>query len=143
MDNLKVWMISLCGATAITAIIKIILSESNLKKSVDVFCAIFILFYTIIPISTRFDNGYKLNSFEKYEADIQLEDGYNRIISESIHNICENMAVEIISLEIDSYVDEDNYLNINKITLNIDRDDMCILVEDKIKIESGLEVEVI
>ena len=141
MDNLKIWIISLCGATAITAIIKLLLSESNLKKSVDIFCAIFILFYTIIPMNNLFSFN-KLDSFENFEIEIKLEDGYNKIITESIQNICEKMSVEIISLEIDSYIDDENYLNINSIFLDIDRDDISEKVKEKIKFESGLEVEV-
>ncbi len=142
MENFKIWIVSLCGATAVTAILKLLLSDSNLKKSVDIFCAIFILFYTIIPMNDMFVDSYRFDLFEEQNSEIQFEDGYNKIITKSIENICEEMSVEILSLEIDSYIDEENYLNINGIYLDIDHDNACDNVKERIKIESGLEVEV-
>ena len=143
MEFFKVWIMSLCGATVITTITKLLLSESNVKKSVDIFCAIFILFYTIVPMNSLVGTDYKSNVTEEYNVDIKLEDGYKKIISKAINNVCDKLNVEILSLDIDSYLDDNNVLIVNKIVIDVDQNDLISEIRETIKSESGLEVEVI
>jgi hypothetical protein len=43
MENFKLWIISFCGAGIISSLFKILVSNSNVKKSVDIFLSMFYL----------------------------------------------------------------------------------------------------
>jgi len=142
MDGFKTWIMSLCGATAISAIFKLLLADSSLKKVINVFFSIFILFYTVMPIqaffneSINFDTKNDKISYEEY-----YRDGYEVIVTQAITNLCSNMGVEVLSLKIDSYIDDEGYMNINQISLKTDSATPQD-VKNKIKQELGFEVEV-
>lgn len=142
METFKIWIMSLCGATAVSAVFKLLLADSSLKKVVNVFFSIFILFYTVMPVQSFFKESIKLetdNSDISYEE--YYEEGYEAVITQAVTNMCGNMGVKVLSLDIDSYIDNEGYLNVNKILLKTDSDNPEE-VKNKIKNELGFEVEV-
>lgn len=142
METFKIWIMSLCGATAVSAVFKLLLADSSLKKVVNVFFSIFILFYTVMPVQSFFKESIKLetdNSDISYEE--YYEEGYEAVITQAVTNMCGNMGVKVLSLDIDSYIDNEGYLNVNKILLKTDSDNLEE-VKNKIKNELGFEVEV-
>ncbi len=142
METFKIWIMSLCGATAVSAVFKLFLADSSLKKVINVFFSIFILFYTVMPIQTFLKDGIRIKtesndiSYEEY-----YEEGYNAIVTKSVTNVCSEMGAKVLSLDIDSYIDDEGYLNINKIVLKTDYYNSQE-VKNKIKNELGFEVEV-
>ena len=121
MDNFKLWAYSLCGAIVITSVFKLIVSESRLKKSIDIFLSVFIFFYSIIPLSDigdLFDISV-LDSNNVDESEIYLE-SFDKIVVESINSVCDDNNVTIISVEIDSYIDNDDNYVVNKIIVETD-----------------------
>ena len=142
MESFKIWIMSLCGATAVSAVFKLLLADSSLKKVINVFFSIFILFYTVMPIQSFFKESVKIrteNSDISYEE--YYEEGYETVITQAVTNLCNNMGVKVLSLEIDSYIDDEGYLNVNKIKLHINSDNPQE-IETMIKNELGFEVEV-
>ena len=142
MESFKVWIMSLCGATAVSAVFKLLLADSSLKKVINVFFSIFILFYTVMPIQSFFKESVKIrteNSDISYEE--YYEEGYETVITQAVTNLCNNIGVKVLSLEIDSYIDDEGYLNVNKIKLHINSDNPQE-IETMIKNELGFEVEV-
>lgn len=144
MDNIKLWMLSLCGATAITAIFKILLSDSTLKKVINVFFSIFILFYILSPLNYLIKSNKFSVDFNDYETnnDKIYISGYEEIVKKSIENICQNMSVNILDIEIDSYLNDDGYLFINFLEIDIDDNNRISEVESKINKQLGYEVNV-
>lgn len=141
MENFKIWIMSLCGATAISAIFKLLLSESSLKKTINVFFSIFILFYTVIPAQYLFKNNIDLNFQTDVAYDEYYQDGYEIIISQAITNLCDNLGVKVLSIDIDSYIDDEGYINVNGIILNTDsKNPQSIKTEIEKKL--GFEVQV-
>lgn len=142
MESFKIWIMSLCGATAVSAIFKLLLADSSLKKVINVFFSIFILFYTVMPVQSLFKESIKINtensdvSYEEY-----YEEGYEAIVTQAVTNLCSDMGVKVLSLHIDSYIDDEGYLNVNKIKLKTDAEN-AKNIEEKIKSELGFEVEV-
>lgn len=142
MESFKIWIMSLCGATAVSAVFKLLLADSSLKKVINVFFSIFILFYTVMPVQSFFKEIVKINtensdvSYEEY-----YEDGYDAIVTQAVTNFCSDMGVKVLSLRIDSYIDDEGYLNVNKIKLQTNAENSEI-VKEKIKSELGFEVEV-
>ncbi len=142
MESFKIWIMSLCGATAVSAVFKLLLADSSLKKVINVFFSIFILFYTVMPIQSFFKESVKIrteNSDISYEE--YYEEGYETVITQAVTNLCNNIGVKVLSLEIDSYIDDEGYLNVNKIKLHINSDNPQE-IETMIKNELGFEVEV-
>lgn len=136
----KQWMLSLCGATAITGIFNIFLSNSNLKKSINVFLSIFVLFYTLIPLSKIEFNDFQYD-FNNIEFNEVTEEGYEKIIVSSIKEVCSKNSVEVISVDVDSYI-SDKYLFVNEIVVKIDESEKSKAIEGLLESELGFEVTV-
>lgn len=141
MDSFKIWIISLCGATAVSAVFKLLLSDSSLKKVINVFFSIFVLFYTVMPIQTFFNDK---NDFEvENEIDFKeyYQDGYETIVTKAIINLCNDIDVKVLSININSYIDAEGYLNINNIVIQTNSQNPNE-IEEIIKNELGFEVEI-
>ncbi len=142
MDSIKFWIISLCGAMAVSAIFKLLLSDSKLKRVVNVFFSIFILFYTVIPTKAMLKN-----SFEYESADIELyydqyyQNGYVAVIEQSIINTLEEEDIKVLEIEVDAYIDSEGYLTVNEIFLQTDSDNFDA-VKKTIKEKLGFEVTI-
>lgn len=140
MDLIKQWILSLCGATAISGLFQVFLSSSNLKKSINVFLSIFILFYTVIPLSDiKTDNpGFEFGNTEIGEL---TEEAYENVIKMTVEEVCSQNSVNVISIDIDSYI-SDNYLYVNDIMVSIDKPEKSGLIESQLKEKFGFEVSV-
>ncbi len=140
MDLIKQCILSLCGATAISGLFQVFLSSSNLKKSINVFLSIFILFYTVIPLSDiKTDNpGFEFGNTEIGEL---TEEAYENVIKMTVEEVCSQNSVNVISIDIDSYI-SDNYLYVNDIMVSIDKPEKSGLIESQLKEKFGFEVSV-
>ncbi len=122
MDYVKAWIISVCGAMLAAAVFKILLSDSTLKKSVNVFLSVFILFYTVIPLQNYIKNSeFQSHGFENYtfEYEEALSDSYKKIIEESIKNVCTELGTSLRSIYIKSSVDADGYMVVESIDISV------------------------
>ena len=140
MEEVRQWFLSLCGATAITGIFHVFLENSSLKKTINIFLSIFVLFYTIIPLSNiepiNVDVDLKNLEFSEFS-----KENYEQIILTTINNVCDENGVEIISVNIDSYI-EDEKLVVNKIDVETDTPNKSKIIEDILKNDFGFEVNV-
>ncbi len=138
------WILSLCGATALTSLFKILLSNSSLNKVVNIFFSIFILFYTVIPIQS-FSTDINLNSNfsnEKIEYSDIYKSGYEKIVEASIVSLCKNENVNLLYCEIESYINEDGYLYVEQIDIDIDDNEKINSLKQDIKNQLGYEVNI-
>lgn len=143
MDNIKLWMLSLCGATALTAIFRILLSDSSLKKVINVFSSVFILFYIVTPLNNLISehaSSVNLFEYETYSDEILIS-GYEETIKKSIEIICDEKSVKIIDFKIESYLD-DNNLYVNSLEIDIDDNSKISEIENIINEQLGYEVNV-
>ena len=138
MEDIKQFLLSVCGATAISGIFQIFLSNSNLKKSINVFLSIFVLFYTLMPLSNLNFEEFKFE-FDSYSTNALNQEAYEEIISTSINDVCVKNSVEVITIDIDSYINDD-YLQIDKIIVKISNPEKAQLIENEIKKQLGYEV---
>lgn len=144
MDNIKLWMLSLCGATAITAIFKILLSDTNLKKAINVFFSVFILFYILTPLNDYIKNdNLTVNFYEhKTDKDEIYISGYEEIIKLSLENICNEKSIKVLDIKIESYLDDDGNIYINSLEIDIDDNNRILEIENAINEKLGYEVKV-
>lgn len=144
MESFKLWMLSLCGATAITSLFRILLSSTSLNKVLNIFFTLFVLFYTITPIQSFFDN----KDFNNVLTDTPTEynevykNGYEQIIELSIENECKKAGVEVLFCDIVSYVTDDGYLCVESIEVQIDNNEMNEKINSILKEQLGYEVVV-
>lgn len=140
MELIKQWFLSLCAATAITGIFNVFLSNTNFKKTVNVFLTIFVLFYTVIPLSNIQSSDISFN-IEDVEQSQLTEENYEQVIATAIKNICDNKNIEVLSVDIESYMDDD-CLVVEKILVETDTPDKTKNIEELLKKELGFEVSV-
>lgn len=144
MESFKLWMLSLCGATAITSLFRILLSSTSLNKVLNIFFTLFVLFYTITPIQSFFDN----KDFNNILTDTPTQynevykNGYEQIIELSIKNECKKLDVEVLSCNIVSYLNSDGYLCVESIEVQIDNNEMNEKINSVLKEQLGYEVVV-
>ena len=142
METFKVWMLSLCGATAITALFRILLNNSSLRKVLNIFFTLFVLFYTI----TSFQFAFNSNRVNDTSSDFLTEhneiykNGYEQIIKSSIEAVCKESGVEVISFEIYSNMKDDGFLFVEKIEIDISSNDKKDIIKKEIKEKLGYEV---
>ena len=140
MDAIKQWILSLCGATAITGVFQVFLSNTNFKKVINTFLSVFVLFYTIIPLSNIESVNMDFD-FDNPELSEFSEENYEQVIIATIKSVCEDNDVEVISIDIDSYI-KDDYLVIEKIEVETDTPTKSEKIEIILKNEFGFEVSV-
>lgn len=140
MDAIKQWILSLCGATAITGVFQVFLSNTNFKKVINTFLSVFVLFYTIIPLSNIESVNMDFD-FDNPELSEFSEENYEQVIIATIKSVCEDNDVEVISIDIDSYINDD-YLVIEKIEVETDTPTKSEEIEIILKNEFGFEVSV-
>lgn len=143
MESFKFWIFSVSGAAAVTAVFRILLSNSSLSKVLNIFFSLFVLFYTVIPLQNVF-------SKEKIEFDLQdktiyedyYEDGYQKLVENSIKNVCEKMSVRVLSVDMSSYIDSEGYLNIQSLEVKTDSPERSDEIKRELKAQLGFEVNV-
>lgn len=143
MESFKFWIFSVSGAAAVTAVFKILLSNSSLSKVMNIFFSLFVLFYTVIPLQN-------VLSKEKIEFDLQnetayeeyYEEGYKKLVENSIKNVCEKLSVEVLSVDMSSYIDSEGYLYIESLKVKTDSPERSEEIERELKTQLGFEADV-
>lgn len=142
MEHFKIWIISLCIAGIISSVFKILVSNSNVKKSVNIFLSLFVFLYTVLPIENiisdfklNIENDYELSSYDEI-----YKNGYETIIIKSIESICVKNDVTLQNINIDSYIDENHYLVVNRIEIELSNDEKNHIIQDELKEKFNFEV---
>ena len=103
-----------------------------------------LFFYSINPLSdigNLFDISV-LDSNNVDESEIYLE-GFDKIVVESIYSVCDDNNVTIISVEIDSYIDNDDNYVVNKIIVETDSPERNEEMESTLYEQLKFEVDVV
>ena len=143
MENLKLWLLSVGGAYVVTSIFRIILND-RYKKSVNVFLSLFVLFYTVFPINQIIkENKNIINKIEFQNETLEeyYEKSYVEILNKIILDACNENKVELLSLNIKSDVDGNDFI-IESIDLVIDKKSKVEHIKKYIKDKFNLEVNV-
>ncbi len=145
METFKAWILSICGATLVTSLCKVILSNSKIQKMTNVFLSIFVLLYTILPIKNinLSFNSFQNEIIDEDSYDLYYQEGYKTIVLESIKNICEKHDINVISIEMDSYIDDGNNFVVDNLVVDIEDDSRINEAIDLIKNSLKYEVNVI
>ena len=141
MESLRNFILSLCGSTMIVSLCKILLSNSKIKKTTNVFFSVFVLLYTILPIiNYQTENSEFSIIIDEKIDDNYYESGYEAIIVSTVNRICETNNIEVISIDVNSYIEND-YIVIEQLSVTI-KDKSKIYETESLLKESGFEVSV-
>lgn len=143
MENVKIWLLSFGCALFLTSIFKLIISETSLKKTANIFFSVFIIVYMLVPIkSLNYKKDFMPNTETEYgDADV-LQNGYDALIENAVNEVCVKNSVEIVELLIKSNVNENGEYTVSKIELKIDSKDKIENIKSALEKELGFEVTV-
>ena len=144
MDFLKNWFLTFTIATLLTSILKLVLAKSRIKNTTNILFSVFIICYLIIPFGQlsnqkiKFQFDFNRNNLE----DIEIA-SYENIIINSVKAICVKNEINVIDIEIKSYIDsKTNDVIIEKIIVVIVDKSKIDYLKEKIETELGFEVRV-
>lgn len=143
MELIKNWILSMCGAIVVVSVIKIFTENSTLKKSLNTFFAIFLMFYTIFPLKKIDLSTFDSFSFEDEDTSYEYTlTGYNKIVEETVRNICTENNVKVLDFNIDSYIDDEGTMCIKSLIIDIDLNEKTDVIKNDILVKTGFEVSV-
>lgn len=140
MEMIKNYIFSLCGASIIISIAKIILHKSKLSKTVNIFLSLFLLFYMIAPFGKSSDD-FTFYEPENIEYTENFSSGYTEIIKLSVQKVCEeeNCIAEEITVH---EKEKDGESMIDFIEIKLNDGSKAQTVAEKLKNGYGFEVSV-
>lgn len=140
MELIKNYIFSLCGASIIISVAKIILHKSKLTKTVNIFLSLFLLFYMVAPFGNSSDD-FTFYEPENVENTANYSNNYSEFIKISVKKVCdeENCTAEKITVH-EKEKDGENVIDFIEIKLN-DKS-KAAAVAGKLKNGYGFEVNV-
>ena len=141
MELVKNYIFSLCGASIVVSVSKMILHNSKLKKTVNIFLSLFLLFYMVAPfgkqnVSTEFFTEQKDISIEDFATD-----SYSNFIDLAVNGVCEEencSADKIIIYK----KEKDGEKVIDYIEIKLSDPSKSEKIAERLKKEYGFEVSV-
>lgn len=142
MDYIKNLIFSLCGASAVVSISKLLLHDSKLSKSVNIFLSLFLMFYMIAPFGNAPTDSELLNNIdgENFE-DFSSENYYSDFIKLAVNKVCEEEKCTAEKIEIHE-TDLNGETVIEYIEIKLNDSSKAGVVADRLKKEYGFEVRV-
>ncbi len=142
MDYIKNLIFSLCGASAVVSISKLLLHDSKLSKSVNIFLSLFLMFYMIAPFGNAPTDSKLLNNIdgENFE-DFSSENYYSDFIKLAVNKVCEEEKCTVEKIEIKE-TDLNGETVIEYIEIKLNDSSKAGVVADRLKKEYGFEVRV-
>lgn len=141
MELVKNYIFSLCGASIVVSVSKMILHNSKLKKTVNIFLSLFLLFYMVAPfgkenVSTYFFTEQKYSNIEDYTSD-----NYSGFIDFAVGKLCEeeNCTVDKITIY---EKEKDGEKVIDYIEIKLSDPSKAGKISARLKNEFGFEVNV-
>ena len=141
MELVKNYIFSLCGASIVVSVSKMILHNSKLKKTVNIFLSLFLLFYMVAPfgkqnVSTDFYIDQKESNFEEYSID-----NYSDFIDFAVNGVCEeeNCSADKITIY---EKEKDGEKVIDYIEIKLSDPSKSEKIAERLKKEYGFEVSV-
>lgn len=141
MELVKNYIFSLCGASIVVSVSKMILHNSKLKKTVNIFLSLFLLFYMVAPfgkqnISTDFFTEQKDSSIEGFSTD-----SYTDFIDLAVNGVCEEENCSVDKIKIHEK-EKDGEKVIDYIEIKLSDPSKAEKIADRLKKEYGFEVNV-
>ena len=151
MEYLKDWAFSVCCASLICGIFKMILPEGCFGKTFKVILSVFFICTVISPLMkinlSEIKNDFEISSVEEnLDNNVFYENSLEYIESEiytSAEAFLKNNGIEAKDIEIKINISEDYGIDINKFVLTIAKEDYIDSLEEKIYKEIGIMPEIV
>lgn len=140
MELIKNYIFSLCGASIVVSIAKIILHNSKLTKTVNIFLSLFLLFYMVAPFgNNNADMSFSEPQNDKYTQ--EYTDNYSEFIDFTVKKVCkeENCTAEKITVH---RKEKDGENVVDFIEIKLSDKSKAEKISEKLQNEYGFEVNV-
>lgn len=108
MEYIKLWFISFISATMLITLLKLVLSKSRVKYTTNIIYSLFVIIYIISPFSNIFNSNSTFNFNIDVNEYSQIEiESYENIIRSSIIFLSKENEIEVIDINIESYIDNE------------------------------------
>lgn len=144
MEYIKLWFISLISATMLITLLKLVLSKSRVKYTTNIIYSLFVIIYIVSPFSNIFNSNSTFNFNIDVNEYSQIEiESYENIIRSSIIFLSKENEIEVIDINIESYIDnEKKDVLIEQITVRIRDKTKTQYFQQIILDKLGFEVQV-
>ncbi len=141
MELIKNFIFSLCGASIIASITKIILHKSKMTKAVNIFLSLFLLFYMVAPFGNKNTNMNFYESENTNHSHNYSADGYSEFIDFTVKTVCEeeNCTAEKVIVH---RKEKDGESTVDFIEVKLNDKSKSEIISEKLKNKYGFEVNV-
>lgn len=145
MSDFKQWAIAVCVICVITAVYKMLMPKGNIKKCADVTMSLVVLVVMLSPLFSGKTFFPELNGgidiFSDYK-NIEDNKGYKSVISQTVINVLDKNNILYNSVDVDMNIDDDGYIIIKCIEINLDNATQKDEVLELVKKETQFDEQV-
>lgn len=135
MNQVKIWVFSICTAAIVGSIVQILSPSGNMEKVMKVVVGIFFLSCTFVPLATLLPNiNYEfeagsldqiteINENMQNEITKQTVDYANTQITKAIGDTLEKNKINYKNISVNYNIEQDSSISINEIEITMDEQD--------------------
>lgn len=141
MELIKNYIFSLCGASIVVSVAKIILHNSKLTKTVNIFLSLFLLFYMIAPFGSKNTSTDFYNYVNERHTENYSSDSHSDFITFAVRKLCEEENCTADKIVIHKR-EKNGEKVIDYIEVKLNDSSKAEIIAEKLKKEYGFEVNV-
>ena len=150
MDNIKMWILSICISSIVGGVFYIIVPDGSLGKTVKVVITVFLLSCVILPFSgNKIDftvDDFDIDTNNKYSEILKnnITDKMKEIITENISSVLKKRKYDYRSIEINTDKNENSDIYIKEIIIVLPKKyrGNSYNIKQEIKYKTGYDVRV-
>lgn len=148
MENVKLWVLSVCVFSVIISIYKVLLPNGNIKKTGITVFSVLLIFIMIKPLfsaKNEFQNLdlYIENDFFSEAATLNNKKIYKDAIIKTVSDTLNKHQIVFEEIAVDMNITNENNIEINNICLSVDSESDDEKIKDIIETETGFSKEII
>lgn len=125
MDIFKKWSVAVIGVCTVSAIIKMLMPNGNIKKCASVVLSLCVMLVMLTPISTKYGDFseilYKTDFLEDFEYE-KKQFEYNIVVEKAVENSLIKQKIDYINITSVLNIDDNEYIIIESIDIETNSD---------------------
>lgn len=148
MDNIKLWILSVCIFSVIICVYKVLLPNGNIKKTGITVLSLLLIFVMIKPLFSLKSEAYDFDLLSDndifYEAQtLNDKNIYKEAIIKTIRDSTEKLNISLNEITVEMNIRDDGNIEINNICLSLESDLQDEEIKQKIQDDTGFSKEII
>lgn len=146
MENIKLWILSVCIFSVIISIYRILLPNGNIKKAGVTVLSILLIFVMVKPLLTAKDKEFAFDIGDDLfsEAETLNEKNiYKEAIIKTVSNELEKNSISFENITVDMNIASDSNIEIINICLSVNSDLTDDNIKQRLEDDTGFSKEII